>query len=468
MSQAKTDNYLSKLEKSSLSSFRDPSGFIFVQDNTIYRQINFSYKENYDFLMNSGLYKKLIDENLLIPHQEVDITLDNSNGYKIIKPKQIPFISYPYEWSFSQLKDAALTTIKIQKIANEFGMSLKDCSAFNIQFINCKCILIDTLSFEKYIEGKPWVAYRQFCKHFLSPLALMSQKDIRLNQLFRIFLDGIPLDLASSLLPTSSLFKFSSLSHIHLHAKSEKHYGNKKVKKEKYKLSRSKFNALILSLESAIKSMKWKPHGTEWSDYYNDTNYSEEGFQQKKNIVEEFLNEIKPSTLWDLGANTGIFSRIASNKGIKTISFDIDPAAVEINYLNCVKNKETHILPLILDLSNPTPSLGWANEERMSLNDRSENNTVLALALIHHLIISNNVPIQKIAEFFKEVCRYLIIEFVPKTDSQVERLLVTREDIFSDYNSQTFEEKFRLYFLILKSQKIVGTERILYLMRKKT
>jgi len=272
------------------SSFRDPSGYTFIQNKIIYRQINFSYKENYDFLMESGLYQKLVDQNLLISHEDETLERTESTAYKIIRPIQIPFISYPYEWSFSQLKDAALTTIKIQKLAMEYGMSLKDSSAYNIQFLSGKPIFIDTLSFEKYEEGKPWIAYRQFCKHFLAPLALMSHKDIRLIQLLKIYIDGIPLDLTSSLLPSSTLFKFSSLSHIHLQAKSEKHFRTKKVKESSYKLSRSKLKALIISLESAIKNMNWNPQGTEWSDYYNDITYSEKACEQKKQLIQEFFS----------------------------------------------------------------------------------------------------------------------------------------------------------------------------------
>jgi len=194
------------------SSFRDPSGFLFYENDTIYRQINQYYKENYDFLINSGLYKTLVDSEQLIPHEEVNIKPFNPNtSYKIIKPEKIPFISYPYEWCFSQLKNAALTTLDIQKTAMKYDMTLKDCSSYNIQFHNGKAILIDTLSFEKYVEGQIWKGYRQFCQHFLAPLALMSQKDIRLNQLLRIYLDGIPLDLTSKLLPLRTRPSFLSL-----------------------------------------------------------------------------------------------------------------------------------------------------------------------------------------------------------------------------------------------------------------
>ncbi|MFC1593962.1 SAM-dependent methyltransferase, partial [Candidatus Omnitrophota bacterium] len=204
------------------SSFRDPSGFLFYHNDSLYRQVNVIYKEHYEHLIHSGLYGALVKEGLLIPHVEVDLGLRRSDqGYKIIKPEVVSCISYPHEWSFSQLKDAALTTLTIQKKAMECGMSLKDCSAYNIQFKKGMPIFIDTLSFEKLQADQPWIAYRQFCQHFLAPLALMSYSDIRLNQLFRIYIDGIPLDLASRLLPGRTRFSPALFSHIHLHAKSQ-------------------------------------------------------------------------------------------------------------------------------------------------------------------------------------------------------------------------------------------------------
>jgi len=212
------------------SSFRDPSGFIFHKDGILYRQINESYKENYDHLINSELYDELVSNDLLIPHKEViESPPLPEKAYKVIQPEKISFISYPYEWSFSQLKQAALTSLEIQKISMNFGMSLKDCSAFNIQMRNAKPILIDTLSFEKYQEGQTWKAYKQFCQHFLAPLALISYRDIRLSQLFRIYMDGIPLDLTSKLLPFRTRSMFSLLAHIHIHSKSQKHFGSKQV-----------------------------------------------------------------------------------------------------------------------------------------------------------------------------------------------------------------------------------------------
>jgi len=451
-------------------SFRDPSGFLFWQDKILYRQINQCYSSQYDHLMKSGLYKELIKENLLIPHQEHngDYIHSSKELYKVIQPEIVPFISYPYEWSFSMLQDAALLTLEIQKRALAKGMSLKDCSAYNIQFHNGKPIFIDTLSFDFYNEGLPWVAYRQFCQHFLAPLALMSFTDIRLNQFFKLYIDGIPLDLASSLLPYKTHLRFGLLAHIHLHAKSQAHFADKNKKLDsKKKISNHAMHGLIDSLEVSVKNLKWNPHGTEWSGYYDDTNYSEKAFQHKKQLISDYLTEIKPDKVWDLGANTGVFSHLAGDQGIQTVAFDIDPAAVEKFYLYCRKRKIEKVLPLLLDLTNPSPSLGWAHMERMALAERGPVEMVFALALIHHLAIGNNVPLKDIAGFLATLCHNLVIEFIPKHDSQVQRLLVTREDIFTTYSQNDFEQEFCRYFVISKKVDIDDSVRTLYLMKKK-
>jgi hypothetical protein len=394
----------------------------------------------------------------------------SQNAYKVLKPKLIPFVSYPYEWCFSQLKDAALTTLKIQRIALDHRMSLRDSSAFNIQFLEGKPVLIDTLSFEKYKEGKPWVAYKQVCQHFLAPLALMAYTDVRLNQISKLYIDGIPLDLAAKLLPLRTKLKPSLLMHIHLHATSQKRYADKTIKKNsiKRKFGKQSFYGLIDSLEGAIKNLKWEPKGTEWADYYSKKqNYIPESLHEKANLVDRFLEIANPENIWDIGGNTGLFSRIASDKEINTISFDSDPAAVELNYKTTVERKEKKILPLVIDLINPSPAIGWENQERDSLLSRGPTDTALALALIHHLAISNNLPLLELANFFSKICQHLIIEFVPKEDSQVQKLLTSREDIFPNYTKEDFESEFSKFFRIKKFITIKKTKRTLYLMVRK-
>lgn len=449
------------------SSFRDPSGFIFYYKGTLLRQINFSYKDDFDYFLSSGLYRALLNSQFIIGHEEVagEVAI-SEGGYKIIKPELVPFVSYPYEWSFSQLKDAALLTLKIQKKALTFGMSLKDASAYNIQFKYGKPVFIDTLSFERHKEGEPWVAYKQFCQHFLAPLALMSYRDIRLGQLFRIYIDGIPLDLASSLLPLKTRFFLSTLFHIHFHAKTQKYFSNKTLKNKKVYISHQRLLALIDNMERAVKGLKWEAKNTEWADYYDKTNYSIRGFEDKKKMISEFLKIIKPNSVWDLGANNGLFSRLASSGDIFTVSFDIDPAAVEQNYLELRKNKEKNILPLIVDLFNPSPAIGWALKERMSLVERGPADVVFALAIVHHLSISNNLPFSVIAEFLSQIGNSIVVEFVPKHDSQVQRLLSTRKDVFLNYDKESFEKEFSRYFRIQKTHQIEDSDRVLYLMKK--
>lgn len=448
------------------ASFRDPSGFLFTDNGTLYRQINHAYSLNYARLMDSGLYSKLVKASLLIPHVETDqLPARSDAAFKVIQPERVAFISYPYEWSFSQLKDAALATLSIQKRALKFDMSLKDASAYNIQFVRGKAMLIDTLSFEIYKEGEPWVAYKQFCQHFLAPLALMAYRDVRLSQLLRVYIDGVPLDLASGLLPAKTKFNFGLLTHIHIHAGAQKRYSDKVAAPRKGGLSKQALTGLIESLENTIKKLIWKPAGTEWGDYYENTNYTDAAFEHKKQLVKEWSAEKKPALVWDLGGNTGVFSREATSSGALTVSFDIDPAAVEQNYRTVKTKKEQNILPLVLDLTNPSPALGWDNSERDSFGTRGPVDMVLALAVIHHLAISNNVPLPQLAEFFASHCRrWLVIEFVPKSDSQVQKLLTSREDIFPNYTREGFESAFSSSFIIQRSESVRDSERTIFLM----
>jgi len=452
------------------ASFRDPNGFIFKQNGILYRQVNKSYASEYSMLMESGLYAKLTKAGLLIPHEETDIqSAEPDQAFKVIQPEYVPFISYPYEWPFGLLKEAALTTLSIQRRALKAGMTLKDASAYNIQFVGGRAVLIDSLSFDIYHEGKPWDAYRQFCQHFLAPLALMAHTDIRLNQLLRVYIDGVPLDLASRLLLFRSRLNFGLLTHLHLHARLQQKSAipSDQPATGSGKVTKQAMLGLIDSLQSTVKKLIWKPAGTEWGDYYNITNYSDKAFQHKQKLVSDWVIKVKPDLVWDLGANDGTFSRLASDKGSLAISFDIDPAAVEQNYQQIKIKGEKKIVPLVLDLTNPSPSIGWHNSERDSLINRAPADMVLALALIHHLAISNNVPLPQLADFFADAGRWLVIEFVPKSDSQVQKLLSSRKDIFPNYTREAFEDAFAERFAIHEKIPVEESERFLYLMEKK-
>lgn len=448
------------------SSFRDPAGFIFKSDGKVLRQINPIAKADFELLHSSGLYDYLVKKELLISHVEVENK--NEQAYKTIEPEYIPFISYPYEWSFDQLKDAALTTLRIQKIALKHGMTLKDASAYNIQFVEGKPKMIDTLSFSQYKENQVWEGYRQFCQHFLAPLALASYRDIRLLKMTSNFIDGIPLDLAANMLPTKTRLKLSLASHIHWHAKAQtKHSDDKKDHKQNAKLTKQGLLNIVESLRSSISNLSWNSGDTEWGDYYNNTNYSEASFEQKKTIIKEMLSKVNGQVLWDLGANDGTFSQLGMDLNMSVLAFDIDPIAVNKNYLRTKREGISKMLPILMDLTNPSAGIGWAHEERETLAQRANADCVMALALIHHLAISNNLPLSMIAEYFSKLGKHLIIEFVPKGDSKVDILLSSREDIFPEYHLDGFEKAFGMYYDVLSKVDIEGSKRTLYLLERK-
>jgi ribosomal protein L11 methylase PrmA len=453
------------------SSFRDPSGFVYLVDRALYRHVNHSYQTHYDRLMQSGLYEELVTRSWLIPHEEVDVALHGrAEDYRLLKPQMVPYVSYPYEWCFSQLKAAALLTLDIQITSLGFGMVLKDASAYNVQFVGSRPVFIDTLSFETYEEGKPWVAYRQFCQHFLAPLALMAQVDVRTRQLLGRYLDGIPLDLAAKLLPLRTRFRYGLLAHLHLHARSQSRHLNDATSGEPPKippLPKGRLLALMESLRSTVRSCSLPKRRTEWSDYYDETNYSKDAMAAKETLVRSFVGEAShPELTHDLGGNTGRFSRLIASPQRYVVSHDIDEMAVERNYQEARRLK-SNVLPLVLDLTNPSPAIGWALDERASAIDRIAGGRVIALALIHHLAISNNVPLANLANVFGRLARTLVIEFVPKEDSQVRRLLATREDIFPEYTLPAFEREFSRLFEITRQEPVPGTVRTLFAMRRR-
>ena len=421
--------------------------------------------------MASGLYDHLVRAGDLVPHEEADPSISpDGKASKVLRPVRVGFISYPYEWCFSQLKAAALLTLRLQKAALQHGMSLKDATAFNVAFHEGRPVWIDTLSFERLAPGRPWVAYRQFCQFFLAPLAAISFVDVRLLQLLRAHMDGMPLEVASRILPASTRLRPGILTHVHLQAAAERRVADAAPQLSSRRtrtISPTASAGILDSLERTVSGLTWRPGKTTWGDYYDATNYTDTAFGHKREIVSAAIDRLAPATVWDLGANDGTFSRLASERGIPTVACDVDPVAVEKNYRRVVERGERHLLPLLLDLTNPTARSGWAHEERESFADRGPADLVLALALVHHLAIAHNVPLPRIAEFFARIARALVIEFVPKGDSQLQRMLSTRDDIFDHYTRHDFEAAFDAWFTLEEVTPVRDAERVMYLMRRR-
>jgi hypothetical protein len=346
-------------------------------------------------------------------------------------------------------------------------MILKDAQSSNVQFVAGRPVLIDSLSFEKHRAGTPWIAYRQFCEQFLGPLAIEAFQTQGFPGILRSSVEGLRLEHVSQLLPLRTWLKPSMLIHLHLHAKTQVALAEKPIPATARGMSGAGLRGLCDSLERAVRGPVWRVPARGWTRYYEECTYSREEVQRKKEFVEHALSSVKPATVWDVGSNTGMFSKIAAARKVPVMAMDSDPAAVEELYRSCRKDGEQNILPLVMDVADPSPRLGWDLEERRSLHDRGPADMILALALIHHLAISRNVPLERIARAFCGLGRNLVVEFVPKNDQRVQFLLRSREDVFSDYHERAFENAFRRHFTIKRSALLEPSGRRLYLMSRK-
>jgi hypothetical protein len=417
--------------------------------------------------LDGGLYAALVRDGLLIEHEDADLaTAALPGAVAVIRPRELPLISYPYEWCFSQLKDAALLTLELQRRALAAGMRLKDASAYNVQFDRGRPILIDSLSFEVADPAEPWPAYRQFCEHFLGPLALIAHRDPRCGLMLREFIDGIPLDLAAGLLPGRTKLSPGLLAHLHMHAGAQRRSARAAPTAEHARPRRMSSlgqEALLDSLRRAVDGLRWKPGG-HWVQYGIQTSYTESGAASKREIVQRMLSSSPAAVVWDMGANVGTYSTIAAGDGRSVIAFDQDASSVEHHWRNLDADARASVLPLVLDLANPSPALGWGLEERRSIVDRGPADVILALALVHHLAIGNNVPLERVAAFFARIGRRAIVEFVPKEDPMTRHLLAARPDIFPEYTLEGFRRAFERHFSVVEQADIDDSLRTLFLL----
>ncbi|HEX8562860.1 MAG TPA: class I SAM-dependent methyltransferase [Flavobacterium sp.] len=446
------------------SSFRDPSGYVYKDGDNVRRVVNPIYYAQYNALNSTGFYKLLFEKRYLIPHTE--IAADDTKI--ILQPENIPFFSYPYEWSFLQYKHAALLTLKLQKFCLQHNFTLKDASAFNVTFHNGKPLFIDTLSFDFYADGTPWKAYRQFIMHFLGPLVLTKYHGHHFLKTLAADIDGIPLARLSKLLPAKTYLNPTLLTNVHLLAKYDRKYSGSDTPK-KQSLSKSAQIRLLDSLYDYVKNLQMSEQ-TEWAGYYSQTNYNDIAHQIKKELTAKWYGSFAGDSVIDIGGNDGTFTRELPKNLKFGIVADVDPNAVEQNYRKTIAQKEANILPIVADVLNPAAGYGFNNAERFPLIDRLaalKLDGCLALAVIHHITLSGNIPFALSAEFFAKLASHLLIEFPGRNDSWVRFLLdgkrESRED-FGFYNEDEFEAAYSKWFEIVKKDAIPESNRTLYTM----
>lgn len=446
-----------------VSSFRDPDSTLYYDQFFFYRTVGKSYEKHYIFFIQSGLRDRLIEEKLILPYEElIQGHPDFHPSTVLLRTAILPFVSYPYEWSFSQLKEAALLTLRVNKLALEYGMILKDASMYNVQFIGCNPLFIDLASFEIYEQNTPWKSYYQFCKHFYSPLFLASKKNVILSKMLMYFIDGIPLREAVSLCNWKDFLNTSSLFHLYLHSLTEGGEYNVSISKKNHK---KRVINLLKHLEFSINDLKPKHKPTNWINYNSNNNYNDNSRQFKANIIKNFLRHIEGTKALDIGSNDGFFSQLLADKGMYTLLVDNDEFVVDKAFTNNREN--TNIHPLHMNLVNPTPGIGWNNEERKSFWQRCKIDLIQALAIVHHLVITHDIPFDSIAAELSQHTRYLIIEFISVNDSQVQILLKNKPHHTSNYSQINFEKSFGQYFDLKMRQRINETERELFFYEKK-
>lgn len=453
-------------------SFRDPSGQIFSKNGRIYRSIFAPGVRDFESARDAGVYASLIKGGLLVSHEEVAVGPPAPEGTVIcLSHPRLPMISYPWEWPFSLLKETALIHMEAMEVVLPRGFWLRDASAFNTQFDGKRVVLIDTLSVGKRIPESPWVAYGQFCAHFLAPLAMAAYGDIRMLSLWRNYIDGFPLDLAAGMLPFWKRWRPGLLMHLTLHARAQamadkkEDIGKAEAVKEP-KVSDRGLIGLIRSLRRTIEGIVWKRSSKIWEAYGDIRTYQAEDVTRKSEYVSKVMKVLHPAMVWDLGANTGEFSLIAASHGAFVVSIDGDPSCTEYLYQRVSSGDESkRILPLTMDLANPSPGLGWDSSERMSLTDRGPADLVLALALVHHLVLSACVPFRMIAKWLGTLGEHLLVEFVPPDDPMVQKLIRNRRGEHLPYDLQVFRSSFGEIFRF-QDQMVLPNGRTLFLLKR--
>lgn len=459
-------------------SFRDRNNLVFYGSGSVYRGLSKQAFENWEALNSKTFFKEYAKKGLIIGTENSDLNKENlstavtDNWFAFLKHQPVPFISYPYEWSFGMLKDAALLQLELMLASLAEGMILKDSTPYNIQWQGSSPVFIDIPSFEKLNAGEPWAGYRQFCEMYLFPLMLTSYKNISHIPFLRGNLEGIPLDQMDNLLSLRDYLRPGVLLHVYLHSKAQDKYSSTR-RDIKSDLRKSGFNKALIEanvkrLKKLVQALSWKISKTEWSHYSSFRTYTDNELEMKKEFVQKASATQRWKLAWDLGCNTGEFTQLISDQCDYVIGMDIDPLAIEFFYQNLKKTRVTTILPLINNLADPSPGLGWMNLERKILKDRGKPNLVLCLALIHHVVLSANIPLNDFIQWLASLEGALIIEYVTKEDPMVKVLLQNKEDNFSDYNQEYFENSLKTFFDIQNSQKMESGTRIIYFATPRT
>ncbi len=457
-------------------SFRDPAGGILLGERQVYRYFTCQHAADFTALLEDGLLESFVKSGAVIETKPSGME-EAPEAYRavpqvglVVEHPKIPFISYVYEWPFEMLKAAAIRSLEILQEALDKGFILKDATPYNIQFMGSNPLLIDVGSFERYREGTPWIGYSQFCRTFLNPLLLQSFTGVPFQMWMRSSLEGIEPTHLSSLLPLRHKLRKGVFIDVVLQAWLSRRFSSRRSDAPSLRersIPKGVITGLVNRLRKNVAGLRRRGKAqSPWLDYEEHCHYEPEALQYKDRFVEEGLAKARPQMVWDLGCNVGRYSIMASRYADYVVAMDSDEAAVGALY-GRISDQHTNVLPLTVDLMNPSPRQGWAQEERRGLGERGPAQLALCLALVHHLAISGNVPLGRIVEWLSTIAEAGVVEFVPKSDPMVQALLRTRQDVYGGYTQAAFEEALREQFEITDVACLPKSERVLYLFRGK-
>lgn len=458
-------------------SFRDRDSRVVVAPDAIYRALSGTGADDWRALAASPLLERLRSEGTLVGTEEVGRAALGEAAAEILpegtetvlRHERIPFVSYPYEWTFAMLREAALLQLDLQLAALDEGLTLKDATPYNVQFRGAAPVFIDVGSFERLREGEPWVGYRQFCMLYLYPLLMQAYKDLPFQPWLRGSIDGITPREAARVFSLRDRLRRGVLTHVALHARFERRYEHREGGEVKEEVRKANFKPELIKanvgrLRKLVTKLHWKAGDTAWTNYRAECTYSDADAERKAAFVREAAAASRPELTWDMGCNDGAYSRIAAESSDQVVAFDLDHATVDALYRSLREAGETRILPLVANLADPSPGLGWRGLERRTLEQRGRPDLVLALALVHHVSITANVPLAELLAWLAQLEATLVIEFPKREDPMVRRLLSgKREGSNADYELETFERLLGERFEVERREELPSGLRVLYL-----
>lgn len=469
---------LSTVPTRKAGSFRDPSGYVFDTGDAILRSINASALHGFDELWNRGVFQELINSGLLIDTERIGLSsylagqMTGPRGEvpeRLVRHPRVPFYSYPYEWTFSQLKEAALGHLDLQVAALDRGAVLSDATPYNMQPVNGRMQFVDVLSLRPYRDGEMWAGYNQFCRLFLLPLLLEAWNGVAFQPLLRGSLDGIKLGDAARTLPFfKRILTLNGLMHVTLHASQEHSHARRRTAHigQPPSMPSKRYRALLTELRNWIAGLESRRQRSYWNDYAADNSYDATSRDVKHAFVARFISEHSIRTVWDIGGNSGDYSATALDAGAShAVVLDSDLDALELAYARS-REKYPGLLPLVMDCGDPSPGLGWNQAERASLRERAQADAVLALAISHHLAIGRNIPPRALLEWLVSLAPRGVVEFVPKEDPMVKRMLALRDDVFHDYDEEHFLEYLRELSEITRIERLDTSGRLIIAYRR--